>query len=321
MKRTGWLRALLLTVLAVATFAVPRQTRGQAQETVGVITEIKVGRGKVELKPAGAGEWRRAGPLAALRSGDVVRATDDATVVILMSGGRGTIKLDAAKSPFTLPAPGSGEGKVDKLVQAGLGYLASSKEAPKAVLSVRSASRPPVVISPRNTPVLADALVFEWMGTSFSRYTVRVVGPSGPVFEQKGVTGARFAYPAGAPSLAPGTRYTLEVQAGSHASQQAWFEVVDAARARGIADDLTALERALGPGVSPSSVAVVKAGVLAREGLVHDARRLVLAALAKDPDEPALHQLLGNLYVQTGLNELGAESHDEAEFLLSRGAK
>ena len=68
-------------------------------------------------------------------------------------------------------------------------------------------------------------------------------------------------------------------------------------------------------------MAVVRAGMLASAGLLHDARRALLEALATDPDEPALHQALGNLYQKSGLGELAAESYDEAQFLLTRDAK
>jgi len=55
--------------------------------------------------------------------------------------------------------------------------------------------------------------------------------------------------------------------------------------------------------------------------LLNDARRVVLDALASDPDEPALHQALGSLYQKSGLGEMAAESFDEAQFLLTRNAK
>ena len=71
-------------------------------------------------------------------------------------------------------------------------------------------------------------------------------------------------------------------------------------------------------GVSPSSLAVARAGYLAEHGLLHDARLVVLAALARDPDEPVLHTLLGSLYNQVGLLAQAAEAFDEAESLLTR---
>ena len=75
------------------------------RETAAVITEIKPGRGRVEVRPAGSGDWRAARPLVALR------ATEDATAVVLFPSGRGTVRVDRAGSPFTVPGPPVGEGK------------------------------------------------------------------------------------------------------------------------------------------------------------------------------------------------------------------
>jgi hypothetical protein len=62
----------------------------------------------------------------------------------------------------------------------------------------------------------------------------------------------------------------------------------------------------------------MRAGLLAREGLLHDARRVVIDALDADRDEPTLHLLLGDLYTRTDLTELAAQSFDEAQFLLKK---
>jgi hypothetical protein len=175
-----------------------------------------------------------------------------------------------------------------------------------------------VIVSPRNGRLLPEALAFEWLGSRFTRYAVRVIGPAGPVVERREVTGARWEYPADAPALSPNTRYTLQVTAVGHPPQEAWFELLDGERARAVAGDLAGLEQELGASVSPTSRAVLRAGLLAREGLFHDARRVVVTALAADRDEPTLHLLLGDLYTRTGLTDLAAESFDEAQFLLKK---
>jgi hypothetical protein len=293
----------------------------QTAETAAVITEIKPGRGRVEVKPAGGGDWRLARPLLALRAGDVVRTTENASVVVLLSGGRGTARVEGAAGSLTVPgAAAAGQGqKAKALVEASLGFLAgTTKESAQAALATRSVARPPVVVSPRNGRVLPEALLFEWLGSRFTRYAVRVVGPAGPVVERREVTGARWEYSADAPALSPNVRYTLQVTAVGHPPQEAWFELVDAARARAVAGDLAELEQELGASVSPTSRAVLRAGLLAREGLLHDARRVVVTALAADRDEPTLHLLLGDLYTRTGLTDLAAESFDEAQFLLKK---
>jgi hypothetical protein len=190
-------------------------------------------------------------------------------------------------------------------------------ESGQAALATRAGPRPPEIITPRNGLVLPDALLFEWRG-SRPRYTVRVVGPAGVVVEQSGVTAASWNYPPDAPRLVAGVRYTFEVVGGTQRAQQAWFELLDATRAQAVRADLAALEQDLGGAVSPNSVAVMRAGLLARQGLLHDARLALVAALARDPQEPTLHVLLGNIYASTGLAELAGESHDEAQFLLKR---
>ena len=174
-----------------------------------------------------------------------------------------------------------------------------------------------VVLTPRNGPVLPEPLVFEWQGSRFSRYTVRIVSPKGVLLERSGVAGARFDYPSDGPPLSPGVRYTFQVLSLGHPTQEAWFELLDPGRAQSIRRDLAWLEQTLGSIVSPSSLAALKVGFLAREGLLHDARLSLTAALAKDPDEPTLHLLLGNLYLKTGLPDLAAESYQEAQFLLT----
>ncbi len=73
---------------------------------------------------------------------------------------------------------------------------------PRLFLATRSRARPPVILSPRNGRVLPEGLAFEWLGSRFTRYTVRLVGPNGPVIERREVTGPRWEYPADAPTTA-----------------------------------------------------------------------------------------------------------------------
>lgn len=324
MDMSRWYRMVGVAALGLIVLVEPGSAPGQAAGSVGMITEIKVGKGRVEVQAAGKSEWRVAGPFLALRAGDTVRATADASTVILLTGGRGTVKVDASRSPLVMSAGTSDEGKLQKartLVEGSVKFLAASaKEPPKAVLSVRAGTRPPVILSPRNSLVLPGPLTFEWLGDRFSRYSVRVIAPSGVVLEKKGVVGPRLPYPPDAPPLASGVRYTVEVVPANGRTQETSFEVLDAARAQAIRQSLQDIEDGLGPAVSPNTLTVVRVGLLAEQGLLHDARLAVMAALARDPDEPTLHTLLGHLYQKVGLSQQAAESFDEAQFLLTRGA-
>jgi hypothetical protein len=309
-------RSLAFLVLVLALLAGPASAQGG--ETAGLITELKPGRGRVEVRRAGASDWLAATPLLALRPGDAVRATENALAVVVLTGGKGSVKVAAPNASFVVPPP-SADSRLQKaqaLLAGSLGFLAAgAKEPPQAVLATRAVSRPPVVVSPRNTRVLPDSLAFEWAGSRLSRWTVRVVGPGGVLVERAGVPGTRFDYPAAAPRLEPGTRYSFQVMGPVHPPQDAWFEILDRGAADAVRADLAALQQALGS-VPAGTLAAVKAGFLARAGLGHDARLVVARALAADPDEPALHLLLSTLYADAGLPDLAAEAYDEAQFLL-----
>lgn len=95
-----------LTLGAVLALAAP--AGAQTGETAAVITEIKPAKGRVEVKPAAGGDWRPARPLLALRVGDVVRTTEDASAVVLLSGGRGSVRVAGAAGTLTVPGAARG---------------------------------------------------------------------------------------------------------------------------------------------------------------------------------------------------------------------
>ena len=295
------------------------QAGAERGEVAAVITEMRIGRGQVEVRTAGTPEWRAAAPLLSLYAGDELRATDNAWAVVLLSRGRGTTKVEAASSPFVIPGAPPNDNRLQKLraiLEGILDYLSSAgKDFPQADLAVRGGPKPPVIVTPRNTRILPDSLAFEWLGSRFGRYTIRIAAPSGIVLERPDQTGGKFNYPANAPPLIPGVRYAFQVQSTGHPAQEVWFELIDAGRAQSLRQDLMELDQTLGSTTSPNSIAAMKVAFLARDGLLHDARLAVVAALAKDPDEPSLHLLLGNLYAKLGLPELAADSYDEAGFL------
>jgi hypothetical protein len=296
----------------------------QTRDVGAMITEIKPGRGRIEVSGPGTSDWRPAGPLLALKVGDSLRATDNASAVVVMAGRRGTVQVDAARSPFLVTAPPA-ESKAQKaflLLESGLGFIGSNaRETPRPVLSTRSVGRPPVILSPRAGPVMPDALAFEWQGYQFGRFALRVVAGSTVVLERSGLTGTRLAYPADAPALAPGTPYTLQLFSGQSIVDEIRFEVADRQRAEDLRRDLREVDQALGPDVPRSSRAVMQAGVLASRGFLHDARGVVVAALTVDADQPSLHALLGDLYARTGLPREADEAYQQARDLASPPAR
>jgi hypothetical protein len=294
-------------------------TTAEMREIGAVITEIAAGRGRVEVLAAGKEQWRQVQPLSALRIGDQLRVTEDAAVVIVLSNGRGSVRVTATDSPFGVAVPTSGPGKPRKtleLLQASFSYLsASARESLRAVLVTRSPDMGLVVLTPRDSAVLEGPVTFVWQddppegasGKPDERsYSLIISTPTGTIFRRDGLRGEAYTYPAQAPRLDPGARYNVRVSSGRRSSGEVWFEVLDSGRATAVRTDLVELEEVLKGVGSPSARVTVRAGFLASQGLLHDARQAVVVALRDNPDEPALLILLGNLYSDTGLPELAS---------------
>ncbi len=313
----GW------SILALpAILWLPAVAGGAAREVAGIITEIHPGRGQVEVRSA-EGEGRRAAtPLLALKSGDEVSTTEDAWVIIVLSGGRGSARVDEAHSPFTVPAPPAGRSLLHKglrILEASFDFLGTATPADLTFgpLGTRSGAKPPVILTPHNGLVLPDSLTFEWRGSQSSAYGIRISGPDGLVFERANLVATRFQYPRSAPPLTAGVRYRFQLIPPWGPPQDVWFELVDAGRAQTIRHELQDLEDAFAPALSPASLVTLRAGFLAGNGLLHDARRSLVEELARQPDEPTLHFLLGNLYARQGLRSEAMEAFAESRFLMN----
>jgi hypothetical protein len=302
-------------ILAWAAFA-------WAADPVGVLTEIRAERGQVEVKRAGETQWTAAQPLLALRPGDQLRVTGEARAALVFTGGRGAQAVLSGNSPFTVQAPAAAAAgdKVKGLVGSVTDFLSGKqKDLAYLPLSVRSVRPPRVVqLEPRATKMLPGAVSFEWSGSDTLRYKVRVLGPPGMLWEQGDLPRKPLPYPASAPALEPGVRYTWQLETAGQPVQQAEFEILPAAEAARVRESLDMLVPASLPGYPPSSIALMRAGYELRGGLYADARRGLLTALAGDPDEPTLHFLLGQVYDTMGLGELAQREFIEARDLSRR---
>ena len=295
-----------------------------AQEPLAMLTEIQARGGKVEVKTAANPDWQSPKPLLSLRAGDQVRVNGDGRAVLVFTGGRGTQIVTQANSPFTVRAQ-AGDGASDR-ARAIMGnvttfLLGQQREKTYQSLSVRSVSaQPPVILAPRDSRVLPGALTFEWAGSDRLKYRVRLLGAQGTVvWEQAELDRKPLTYPSSAPALSPGARYTWELETKEHPVQRAAFEVVQPADAARVKDALASLTPESAKGYPPSTLSLMRAGFLAQETLYADARRELVTAIKKDPDEPTLHLLLGHVYDRTGLKGLAANEFDEAEALSAAG--
>ena len=312
MKAASGAIVALLLVLATAP--------AWAQEPLAVLTEIQIKRGKVEVKTAAEPDWQVPKPLLSLKAGDQVRVSGEGRAVLAFTGGRGTQIVTQSNSPFTVQAQ-AGDGVSDR-AKAIMGnvtnfLLGQQREKTYQSLSVRSVrAQPPVILAPRESRVLPGGVNFEWSGSDRLKYRVRLLSPEGAVvWEQAELDRKPLVYPAGAPALKPGVRYTWELETKEHGVQRASFDVAQPADAARVKDALASLTPATAKGYPAATLSLMRAGLLFQETLYADARRELVTAIAADPEEATLHLLLGHVYDRIGLKGLAANEFDEAEAL------
>ena len=155
-----------------------------AGDPVAVLTEIRTGQGEVRVKLAAEADWKAPLPLLSLRPGDQVRATRNATSVLMFTGGQGTVTVSAANSPYTVQPPAAGAGGRTPELVANLSrfLMGKKKDLTYVPLATRSVKQPPLLLSPREGKLLGPPLL-EWGGSDRLRYTVRVFSPQGKVWE------------------------------------------------------------------------------------------------------------------------------------------
>jgi hypothetical protein len=306
-----WIVLAVLGILVSAQIATP-----QSADPVAILTEIKAGQGDVRVKGATETDWKLALPLLSLRVGDQVRATGPATAVLMFSGGQGTVTVSTANSPYMIqprPAAAAG-GKVADVIGSLSRLLAGKKkELAYVPLATRSVKQPPLLLSPRDGKLL-EAPTFEWGGSDRLRYTVRVFGPQGLVWERADLSRAPLLYPANAPGLVPRVPYFWDLTARDFPPQRGQFALLSPAEVAETREGLAALGQ---QGYPKNTAALLRAGFLFERELYAEAQKELQAATSADPDEPDLHVMLGQIYERLSLQELAAQEYDEAQFLIS----
>jgi len=305
-------RVVVWLVAMVALLSLP----AAGAEPIGIITELHLKNGQVEVKPAAGGDWQAVKPLFAISAGDQVRATGAGRAVLVFVSSQHNTVVTRENSPYVAtapPPPGLGER-----VKAALSFLQSTPREPRRkALVVRSSPEltPLVIVAPRESDVAADSVNLEWIGPPTPRHTVRIVSADGRVlWEKTNVAAGPLAVAPADVRLAPG-RYRWELESQEHGIQRAGFDVATAEAATRVRLAVDAVKQARYPA---GTAALLKAAALMRERFLADARRELLQAVAANPEEPTLHLVLGDVYERIGLDNLAAAEYDQAETLSAR---
>jgi Domain of Unknown Function (DUF928) len=310
MKVKFFFTSIPSVVFGIALLAVP----ARAQDAVGVITELKLNRGDVQIRLPGK-NWQKPALLQSLYAGTQIQASKDAVAVVLYTEGAKTVTVEERSSPFEIKA-GEAKGGGAGVKEVAGSLMGKKKPAAYVALAVRGGKRPPVLVSPRSSKVMTDAPTLQWMGMERQPGTVRVYGPEGVLWSAENVSLTQIKYPATAPSLKPGVEYAWVIEKKGFPVEKARFQLLAPGEIKSVQAELASLQNA--SGISKTTESVLKAGLLASRELYHDAREVLAEAIKRDPDEPTLHFLLADVYEKTGLKDMAAEEYSESDFLLKQ---
>jgi hypothetical protein len=309
-RKLGFASLLVALVGSITLLSVP----AQAQDAVGVITELKLNRGDVQIRLPGK-SWQKPGLLQSLYAGTQIQASKDAVAVVLYTEGAKTVTVDERNSPFEVKA-GEAKGGSAGMKEVASSLMGKKKPAAYVALAVRGGKRPPVLVSPRNTKLMTDSPTLQWMGMERQPGTVRVYGPEGVLWTAENVSLTQIKYPASAPRLKPGVEYAWVIEKKGFPVEKVRFQLLAPADIKAVQNEMASLQNA--SGVSKTTEFVLQAGLLASRELYHDAREVLTEAVKRDPDEPTLHFLLADVYEKTGLKDMAAEEYGESDFLLKQ---
>ena len=314
MKRKFSCVSLVVALLGAMTLF---SVRAEAQDAVAVITEIKLNRGDVQIRLPGKKASERPAPLQSLYAGTQIQASKDAKAVVLFTEGMKTVTVDEKNSPFEVKTADAKGAQAGGGVREVANALMGKKKPPTYVaLAVRGGSKPPVLVSPRNTKLMTDSPTLQWMGMEKQPGTVRVYGPEGLLWSAENIALTQIKYPGSAPRLKPGVEYTWLIEKKGFSVEKVRFQILAPAEVKAVQEKLAPLQNATG--MPKTTLAVLKSGLLTFHQLYYDAREILADAVSDDPDEPTLHFLLAEVYEKTGLKDLASEEYGESDFLLKQ---
>lgn len=302
--------------VTIAALALLGGAAAWADDPVAYLSEIhRTGKGEVRVKGPADGDWKAPQPLMPLHAGDQIRIAGEHSVVVLYRGASGAQRLAAANSPFVIPpSPPAAKMAQARQVAGAVKDFMSLRQPPPTYrkAATRAGGDPPTIVSPRQTRLLPGAPTFEWDGPAGLTYAVRVMGPDGVLWAEAKLSGRTVTYPASAPALRDGVRYTWELEPAGFPAQRASFELLSESDAANVRQALAALAQADYP---RTTAALMRAAVFMDRQLFQEARRELDAAAATDRDEPTLQVALGHVYDKTGVATRALAAFERARVL------
>jgi hypothetical protein len=299
----GWTRrrslflasALVAVLLVVALITTLRESALPDGTLVGVVAELQ---GTLELRSVG---WNAFAPVAVgtlLRAGDRLRLETGAQARVVCADGT-PVELQAGIASTPCQSRNQRLFDIDQVPWA------------NAVLSAGAADIPQV-ITPRATALLTTTPTIRWTAVDGAdTYTVLLYREGQPVWRETVRATTTLPYPADQPPLESGSIYRFGVTADDgpeEIAQGSGVQVLDAQQAQAVRAAARPIEQL---DVDDATERLLLANLYASRGLYAEALAL-LELPADPPTQPALLQLLGDVYLAAGLPRLAIAPYTQA---------
>lgn len=278
--------ALLSTILTESTLARPR---AQAVLTEGVIL----------LQITDTQPFQRVTPFIGIYRNNRIQAIQGQTATVLCDN-------------VLIPIPDRGLLTIEEVCLRGANTIErDGQDVPRGGSDLAI----PFLITPRSTKILTARPAIRWNPVATATtYTVTLLGPEGKLWS-KTVDEAGMPYPSDEPPLEAGIQYVFEVTTDRGVSSAdegiagLAFSLMDQARQQEVEAALAELGELTLPA---EAVAYATAHVYRQNGLLADAIN-VLETLDSEVTQPtASYLLLGDLYLQTQLNQKAKDAYLKA---------
>lgn len=303
--------ALCLAAMAAALSSVPA-----AADPFAIIASVK---GRVQVaRPSAAPQHATFG--RPLERGDQVIVAPGSSATVYLSDGnvielgeKSTITIGGKASSKTTAGaelPGGVYSQVSKFVTSG-----SRASGLVAMSTMRGgAENSPIIEQPRKTDIMNDRPAFRWRAVpGATHYRVTLSGDAGDLWTHE-LAATSLDYPSDAKPLARDGDYLWKVEAfgdqGPIRDESSVFHVIAADAATTVQGDLKRIADSAGA-ATPAGY-FLAGSYLSGLGLYGDALHQFLELSQLNPDSPAPHEALGNVYRTVGLMDLAAAEFQKA---------
>jgi len=300
MKKNIYLAAAIVAIsLLACSLPWARENDGTAVQSG--LNLLVAAEGEIQLKRSSWSNFARTALGAVIYPGDQLRPASGAKVVVLCQSLTEWIVPSGAPVGIANGCPATEQ----TVLRRGVSQIGHTRGGDNPLI--------PYIISPRQTKILAEQPVISWNPVSgASTYTVQVIGEK-VIWEESGITANQVIY--NGPALQEKKTYRVVVTSDSGDSSEdenaggLGFSLLENKEAKAV---LAAKTRITGLALSDEARALALAQLYQGYGLLSEASLALEVLAVKESQTPAIYRLLGDFYLQTGLNLMAEDRYNRA---------